>query len=884
MKVGIITVSVLILIFLMLIPNVALAGHENPLQFSFYPHEVRFFKVKPDTDIVKMITETTDTPTVKGMHIYLGGINHEDAQKLKNKGPIKLLNAIDRIYTIYVNTKQDETNPFSLEDFRKAFLRNIVDRFELASNIPSSEPLFIPITEYHSEYRYLVDLDKMFREEWRYDERLVNSVLGDYLRISGAKIVNGKIKSRNGDDITIRIALPSGDETARRIANYVVEKLEKMGFNTTLLSYSGGQDEYHIAIRRYEYQDLTLNSLKNVNGIYIGLERYKGIYLASYIYGSVVREYSRLFYGDALDEITYAKLLREFILKGVEDSAEQPVIMTYEYYLYNDDYDQGIENMARSPLTGPFSDVFYRTVKLKLFPWNGWLLVGLDEDRETAYNPVLGFNDKWGRNLWMMLSDPAVLLQPYNNSIEPNRVVWVSVETSKDDGIDVPADALTISLDKQAFVKVGEGRKAGSMVLYRLLFSHFHHGEYMSLADILYSYYFLKEWTTKSSEEDKAYDPTLASTIGEQIQDLIGFRVIKIVKEEIVIPGSFNGTKLVPWVEVYLDYTAPDKHEVIARIPPWTSIPWELLALMEEVVKSGEAAFSKEEAERKGVVWLDLTRGPSLEILEKKLRELSEKNYIPPPLREFITEEEAARRWTALKKWYEENGHFLITNGPYFLSKTNKTTDILIVTRLPTYPLGVGSYDHLSIPRYTRIVSVLVGNRTFENGGSIEVSNGVSVLVDVEVEEIRKFARNFTKVWSKSHMADILYYVLDEEGQQLITLGYADKEEEKGRFRISLENLPPGDYLLNIVSTARTKYFSQPEVVNMMNPDHIQVKLTILGKETEESIITSGEMTTKKEEANPWFNNNYFMITSSLLVVFLAAVLLLMAFSRARRR
>ena len=42
--------------------------------------------------------------------------------------------------------------------------------------------------------------------------------------------------------------------------------------------------------------------------------------------------------------------------------------------------------------------------------------------------------------------------------------------------------------------------------------------------------------------------------------------------------------------------------------PPWSTLPWHLLVLMEEAVERGWAAFSQAEAQRRGVDWLDLVR------------------------------------------------------------------------------------------------------------------------------------------------------------------------------------------------------------------------------------------------------------------------------------
>ncbi len=44
----------------------------------------------------------------------------------------------------------------------------------------------------------------------------------------------------------------------------------------------------------------------------------------------------------------------------------------------------------------PERPVFLRTVKLKDYPWNGKLHLGVRERSAGAWNPVAGFTDRWG--------------------------------------------------------------------------------------------------------------------------------------------------------------------------------------------------------------------------------------------------------------------------------------------------------------------------------------------------------------------------------------------------------------------------------------------------------------------------------------------------------
>ena len=77
--------------------------------------------------------------------------------------------------------------------------------------------------------------------------------------------------------------------------------------------------------------------------------------------------------------------------------------------------------------------MFLRTVKLKDFPWNGWLQLGIATQPESAWNPVGGFNDPLGRLAWYALSDPAAIPSPYEAAWTFNRISDVEAISNADD-------------------------------------------------------------------------------------------------------------------------------------------------------------------------------------------------------------------------------------------------------------------------------------------------------------------------------------------------------------------------------------------------------------------------------------------------------------------
>lgn len=88
----------------------------------------------------------------------------------------------------------------------------------------------------------------------------------------------------------------------------------------------------------------------------------------------------------------------------------------------NVDFSAGIENVGYDSTTGLHSPMFLRTVKLKDFPWNGWLALGTQANPTAAWNPIGGMNDRFGQLVGFAVTDPALLPAPYEAGWMLNRI------------------------------------------------------------------------------------------------------------------------------------------------------------------------------------------------------------------------------------------------------------------------------------------------------------------------------------------------------------------------------------------------------------------------------------------------------------------------------
>jgi len=344
--------------------------------------------------------------------------------------------------------------------------------------------------------------------------------------------------------------------------------------------------------------------------------------------------------------------LERKLVERLQETCERVVLgYTVRREPYSTEYSQGVENVGYDALDGLASPIFPRTVKLRDFPWNGWLEVAAPKPPSSAWNPVLGgFDDAYGRLVWSALSDPAFLPAPQGDGWIENRVS-ATVEQSERP-IAVPQDAL-----------FSRGKTAALRIVYRVRNSAFHDGTPMSVADLIYAY-----------------------SVAPERERLKGVRVLRVETETLAF-GEDKLSYQVPVIEVYLD--GPVDADAVAAAPPWTTLPWHALALYEEGARRGYfklAAFDP------------VRDSPTVQRLATLARELEERAYVPPALASQVTAQEARERYRRLREFYAAHGHWLVTNGPYFLDRWDGAKAVLTVFRDPSYPKGLGSFNAYAVP------------------------------------------------------------------------------------------------------------------------------------------------------------------------------------------
>ena len=489
--------------------------------------------------------------------------------------------------------------------------------------------------------------------------------------------------------------------------------------------------EWDAEVEEIAIDDLLASSQTSLNG-WIGPPWLKeGWFQAYLLHAGMIREktareaaaaiYRRLVtggYDGVTDRLNLERKLVSLLLGGCERMVVGYTVR--REYFNSSDYTEGVENIAYDSQGGLNSPIFIRTVKLKDFLWNGWLRLGIEMKPGAAWNPLGGFTDPMGRLIWSAVGDPAAFPAPYSATWVANRVTsTVLTEASPSGGVEVPKDALIPQPGTGLLQPVGEGKTAKAKILYRVLASSFHDKSPMTVADVLYPFSFAS----------RSHDPSIEASTALLREWLAGVRVLRA--EQVVKDfGEAKYTFQVHVVEVYLTHGLADSLQTASVAPPWSTLPWNLIVLMEEAVKRGLAAFSQGEAKRRGVPWLDLVRDRRLkERLAVLVEEFRRQGYVPAYLKDLVTPDQARARWTALKQFYGKRGHFLVTNGPYQLAQWAPDSVVLQAFRDTSYPLGLGSFNQYPIPRRAYVSKMEVRDSRLE--------------IQAEVEKVFTFQRSY---------------------------------------------------------------------------------------------------------------------------------------------
>jgi hypothetical protein len=352
-------------------------GHELPVYPSYYPHEIEITSIAPDA--AEGLLQQSK------IHAYLG-----NELNLSGSAPdlIAAVESLGSLVTVRINPQSS----YARADATACAVARAVAR-KIGSNNPDVILHPYPVTPLHGDYLYHVDL---------------------------AEAAKRRLLSDTQIEPTIRdLKIKAVDASAKRLLG--TEK-------------AAPESDWDVEIRETNLPELFASATTVINGWLVPPMARSGGYQAYLVLRDAIdtgtrerveTDLQRIQSGDLADPVDRINVERAVVTALVSDCRQLVVGYTLKREYFNTEFSGGIENIAFDSLTGLNAAIFLRTVKLKDFPWNGWLRVGIDARPTSAWNPITGFSDKFGRLMWSAIADPALLPSPYDHAWMANRITEI---------------------------------------------------------------------------------------------------------------------------------------------------------------------------------------------------------------------------------------------------------------------------------------------------------------------------------------------------------------------------------------------------------------------------------------------------------------------------
>jgi hypothetical protein len=359
------------------IATTAKSGHETPVYPSYYPHEIELAAVAPERAAELLLAGK--------IQAYVGGTPRFAGTPPESIGSIESLGS-------FVVVRVNSSSPLVKDGWSACAIAEIVVR-DLAGKRGDVITHPYPVTPFHGDYLHHVDLAEAAKA------RVLDSSLDSPI----SEIQNLKIT-------TVSELARSSIRPERRVES----------------------SDWDVEIAEIDAAMLVANASVATNG-WLGPAWIRtGWFQALLILGGqagdedwkhlVETQQQRLqasAYDDAVERIN---LERSFVAALADGCYVRVAGYTVKREYFSTVFTAGIENIAHDSVTGFNSPMFIRTVKLKDFPWNGWLALGIDAAPAAAWNPIAGFTDDFGRLMWSAVGDPALIPSPYESAWILNRI------------------------------------------------------------------------------------------------------------------------------------------------------------------------------------------------------------------------------------------------------------------------------------------------------------------------------------------------------------------------------------------------------------------------------------------------------------------------------
>jgi len=719
------------------------------------------------------------------LDMYFFKIPLEAADDAKNDARLKVYDRTAGSMGLFINpapAKDSNTiNPFESREARYA-LNYLIDREFMVNEVLKGygSPLVDPFGIYSPEYLNVIDVVESFG--FRYNPALAESMISKSMIAAGATKDGGKWMFKD-NPVIVKILIRQDDAPRKSMGEVIASELEKVGF--AVQKEYGDLNKANSVVYGSDPQDLQWHIYTEGFAGTAVFVKYNPI-IPAQMYGPWL---SRMpgaqnpafwnYQNATLDEITQRialfnftseqernQLVRDSVKMGIQESVRIFVTQKTDPFVASSKI-SGLVNDFGAGITSKYSLLNARSTD-----GSPVLDIGVKQIHQGSWNSIAGLQDTYSKDIYYSVADLDTFRDPYTGEIIPFRTEWTDVSTNGPLGtLDVPADAQTWDPASQKWKPVGEGVMAKSKVTFKPIYSNWHDGIPMDVADMMYSDYFSWEWGTDLGTGDLTVDPEYTPQVSEGLKLAKGTRYVAPDK-----------------IEVYMDIWHYDKNEIADSGAFFPVEPWEITAASERLVTAGKLAYSRSEQAVKGVNWYDPIVPDQAQMIKEELQKMKSENFIPPALKDVVTVDNAIRRYDASIKWIEDHNHAVISNGAFYLDSVNLAGGTITIKafRDQSYPFEVGHWSKYETPQLADIKRVDVPQ-------SIAIGQPATMAVDIEI------------AGQPSSDATVNYFVSNKDGS-IVVKGEA-APEGTGQFKIKLagdetSKLSPGPNQLKIFASS----------------------------------------------------------------------------------
>jgi peptide/nickel transport system substrate-binding protein len=695
---------------------------------------------------------------------YFSPIPQEAANDAKNDPRLKVYDKTAGSLGFFVNpapaADPNVLNPFQFKEVRYA-LNYLIDREFVINEILKGygNPLVDPFGIYSPEYLNIISTVESFG--FRYNPSVASNMISGAMNAAGATNNNGKWQF-NGSPVTVKVLIRQDDVRKQSMGELLASELEKIGFNVQR-DY-GDLNKANILVYASDPKNLEWQLYTEEMGGTSAFVKYNPIVPAqmyapwlSAMPGSQNPAYWN-YQNATLDEVTQKiaffnftseeernQLVNDAIKMGIQESVRIFVAQKTDPFVSSASV-QGLVNDFGAGITSKYS-----LLNARSGDGNSSLDIGVKQIHQGSWNTIAGLQDLYSRSIYFMIADSDTFRNPYTGEVISFRSPWTNITTQGPLGkLDVPADSIKWNQTLQQWVQSGEGSTATSMVTFTPLYSNWHHGIPMDISDMMYSDYFAHEWGTDAGPGDRTVDPEFTPVAAEALKLSKGTRYVS--------PDR---------IESYIDIWHYDEKEIADSAVFFVNEPWEIAAAAERIVTEGRLAYSRSEAQAKGVGWYDPIVTEHAEMIKAELQEMKNEQFIPSALKDLITVQDAIRRYDASISWIENHGHAVISNGAFYLDNFNVAGGTITINafRDASYPFEAGHWSNYETPRLVDITGVEVPR-------IVTMGQATPIKVNVQV------------AGEPSSNATVNYFVSNKDGT-VVVRGEA-QQGSPGQFNIGL--------------------------------------------------------------------------------------------------